>query len=64
MDQIKDEVVYYYDTHPTEEDLMGEAPIHRELVHYLADCSYALTQNQQVNQPDWRSGLLRLPFST
>jgi hypothetical protein len=26
--------------------------------------SYALTQNQQANQPDWRSGLLRLSFST
>jgi hypothetical protein len=82
---IKNEVAYYYDSHPTEEDLMGEAPIHAELIHYLMDVlkwlfreqvcvvyeninvfqtSYALTQNQQVNQPNWRSGLLRLSFST
>jgi hypothetical protein len=24
-ERIKDEVVYYYDWHPTEEDLMGES---------------------------------------
>jgi hypothetical protein len=47
---IENEVAYYYDSHPTEEDLMGETPI--------------LTQNQQANQPKWRSGLLRLPFNT
>ena len=35
MDQIKDEVVYYYDTHPTEEDLMGETLPHAELIDYL-----------------------------
>ena len=82
---IENEVAYYYDSHPTEEDLMGEVLIHRELIHYLADVlkwlfreqvcvvyeninvfqtSDALTQNQQTNQPNWRSGLLRLPLST
>jgi len=35
VDQIKDEVVYYYDTHPTEEDLMGETLPHAELIDYL-----------------------------
>lgn len=35
MDQIQDEVVYYYDTHPTEEDLMGETLPHAELIDYL-----------------------------
>ncbi len=28
---------YYYDSHPTEEDLMGESPSHAALVHYLLD---------------------------
>jgi Uma2 family endonuclease len=35
--QIEDEVKYYYDSHPTEEDLMGETAFHRALVHYLID---------------------------
>ena len=35
MKKIGDEVQYYYDTHPTEEDLMGETWIHRRLVRYL-----------------------------
>ena len=34
---IEDEVRYYYDSHPTEEDLMGEASFHSELVHYLME---------------------------
>ena len=29
---IKDEVAYYYDFHPTEEDLMGETPLHSALI--------------------------------
>lgn len=33
----QDGVVYYYDIHPTEEDLMGEAPPHARLVHYLME---------------------------
>ena len=34
--QFEDEVAYYYDFHPTEEDLMGETAVHRNLVSYLA----------------------------
>jgi hypothetical protein len=26
---------YYYDSHPTEDDLMGEAPLHRKVNNYL-----------------------------
>ncbi|SRR6266446_6728029 len=33
--QIEDEVAYYYDSHPTEEDLMGETSDHAALVSYL-----------------------------
>lgn len=33
--QIEDEVAYYYDSHPTEEDLMGESSVHRRLTEYL-----------------------------
>jgi Uma2 family endonuclease len=32
---IEDEVSYYYDSHPTEEDLMGETSVHADLVLYL-----------------------------
>jgi Putative restriction endonuclease len=32
---IEDEVAYYYDFHPTEEDLMGETVVHVMLVRYL-----------------------------
>ena len=35
--QIENEVEYYYDSHPTEEDLMGETDFHSGLVHYLID---------------------------
>ncbi len=34
---IEDEVVYYYDSHPTQEDLMGETSFHADLVTYLMD---------------------------
>ncbi len=34
---IEDEVKYYYDSHPTEEDLMGETSFHAELVIYLME---------------------------
>jgi len=38
--QIEDEVAndcyYYYDSHPTVEDLMSETAVHRNLVTYLA----------------------------
>ena len=33
--QIEDEVAYYYDSHPTEEDLMGETSDHSMLISYL-----------------------------
>jgi Uma2 family endonuclease len=32
---IEDEVEYYYDSHPTEEDLMGETSFHDDLIRYL-----------------------------
>src|SRR5579872_5530845 len=32
---IEDEVVYFYDYHPTPEDLMGEAASHFNLIQYL-----------------------------
>ncbi len=34
---FEDEVAYYYDFHPTEEDLMGETSAHADLVHYLRE---------------------------
>ena len=33
--EIPREVAYYYDSHPTEEDLMGEAIEHHDLVSYV-----------------------------
>src|SRR5581483_11485376 len=33
----EDDVAYYYDFHPTEEDLMGETSVHAALVHYLME---------------------------
>jgi Uma2 family endonuclease len=35
--RIEDEVDYYYDSHSTEEDLMGETAFHADLVHYLVE---------------------------
>ncbi len=34
---FEEEVAYYYDFHPTEEDLMGETSVHADLVHYLRE---------------------------
>jgi Uma2 family endonuclease len=34
---IEDEVVYYYDLYPTEEDLMGQTSVHARLIRYLMD---------------------------
>jgi Uma2 family endonuclease len=34
---IEDEVEYYYDSHSTQEDLMGETAFHAALVRYLVD---------------------------
>lgn len=42
----EDEVYYYYDAHPTEEDLMGETPPHSWLVHYLIDVLTWLLRRQ------------------
>ena len=44
---IKDEVAYYYDFHPTEEDLMGETPLHSALIQYLISVLQQLFQGQQ-----------------
>ena len=43
---IEDEVYYYYDAHPTEEDLRGETPPHSWLVHYLIDVLIWLLRRQ------------------
>jgi Uma2 family endonuclease len=43
---IEDEVEYYYDSHPTEEDLMGETSPHADLVHYLVEVLRWLSQGQ------------------
>ena len=44
--QIDDEVAYYYDSHPTEEDLMGETSFHSALVHYLVDVLHFLFRDR------------------
>jgi Uma2 family endonuclease len=43
---IEDEVIYYYDSHSTEEDLMGETSFHADLVRYLVDVLTWLFQRQ------------------
>ena len=43
---IEDEVKFYYDSHPTEEDLMGETAFHANLVHYLMEVLRWLLQAQ------------------
>jgi Uma2 family endonuclease len=43
---IEDEVKYYYDSHPTEEDQMGETAPHADLVHYLVEVLRWLFQGQ------------------
>src|SRR5881227_544329 len=43
---IEHEVAYYYDFHPTEEDLMGETSVHATLVHYLIEVLTWLLQGQ------------------
>ncbi len=43
---IEDEVAYYYDSHPTLEDLMGETSFHAALVHYLVDVLTWLFRDQ------------------
>ena len=54
------EVAYYYDFHPTEEDLMGETAPHSDLTSYLAlvlkwqfhDQLCAIYENLNFYQPD------------
>jgi hypothetical protein len=41
-----DVLYYYYDRHPTEEDLMGESRPHRALVEYLKQVLEWLFHNQ------------------
>src|SRR5712691_6511915 len=43
---IEDEVEYYYDSHSTQEDLMGETSFHADLVHYLVDVLRLFYQGQ------------------
>lgn len=43
---IEDEVEYYYDSHSTEEDLMGESFVHFQLMHYLFDVLHWLFRGQ------------------
>lgn len=45
---IEDEVAYYYDSHPTEEDLMGEAAVHAALVRYLMAVLSWLFEGERV----------------
>ncbi len=44
---VKNEVEYYYDSHPTAEDLMGETSIHADLVHYLVEVLRWLFREQR-----------------
>ncbi len=44
---FEDEVAYYYDFHPTEEDLMGETSVHADLVHYLREVLKWLFRGQR-----------------
>jgi Uma2 family endonuclease len=37
FDADADEVAYYYDSHPTEEDLMSETSYHAVVIHYLIE---------------------------
>ncbi len=47
IEQTRGEIEYYYDSHPTEEDLMGESWLHAELVHYLVEVLKWLFRDQQ-----------------
>ena len=41
-----DVIHYYYDSHPTEEDLMGESRPHASLIHYLVEVLTWLFRHQ------------------
>jgi hypothetical protein len=47
MQEHVDEVSYYYDLHPTPEDLMGETAVHAVLIHYLVDVLRWLFREQR-----------------
>jgi Uma2 family endonuclease len=47
MQEHVDEVSYYYDQHPTQEDLMGETAVHAALIHYLVDVLRWLFRGQR-----------------
>src|SRR5947209_16893818 len=44
---MHDEVAYYYDSHPTEDDLMGQTTWHSRLVYYLMEVLTQLFRGQQ-----------------
>lgn len=44
---VKNEVEYYYDSHPTAEDLMGETSMYGDLVHYLVEVLRWLFREQR-----------------
>src|SRR6266446_8175282 len=46
VEQTRDNIDYYYDSHPTEEDLMGESRPHASLIHYLVEVLTWLFRNQ------------------
>ena len=43
---IEDDIAYYYDFHPIEEDVMGETSVHAALVHYLVEVLTWLFRDQ------------------
>ncbi|MBV9690161.1 MAG: Uma2 family endonuclease [Ktedonobacteraceae bacterium] len=45
-ERLEHEIAYYYDFHPTEEDLMGETVVHDVLGRYLTDVLTALFDGQ------------------
>jgi Uma2 family endonuclease len=46
IERTKNQIERYYDSHPTEEDLMGETSVHAMLIHYLVDVLNWLLQKQ------------------
>jgi Uma2 family endonuclease len=46
IERTKNTIERYYDSHPTEEDLMGETSVHAMLIHYLVEVLNWLLQKQ------------------
>jgi Uma2 family endonuclease len=46
IERTKNQIERYYDSHPTEEDLMGETSVHAMLIHYLVEVLNWLLQKQ------------------